>query len=53
VLVWVLVPADLSHAGVMMFNIGMVNNSMNCCLPVVVDEMNVRINGSMSIGTSG
>jgi hypothetical protein len=50
---WVFVPVDLSHAGVMMYNLAMFNNSMTCCLPVVVDEMNVRINGSMSIGTAG
>lgn len=45
--------AGTSHVGVLMHNMNMSLTAIACTLPLVVDEMNVRINGSMSVGTPG
>lgn len=45
--------AGTSHVGVLMHNMNMSLTAIGCTLPLVVDEMNVRINGSMSVGTPG
>jgi len=36
----------------MLCNIGMPQSASSCVLPTVIDEMNVRINGSMGVGTA-
>jgi hypothetical protein len=41
-----------SQLGTLLCNLGLLDNSLSFCSSVVIDEMNVRLNGSMSIGTA-
>lgn len=59
---WLLSEAGYSHLevfdvgqsqmGTLLCNLGFVNNAMSFASPIVVEEMNVRLNGSMSVGTA-
>lgn len=42
----------MAHTGVVMANLNMPLNCGSCCVQTVIDELQVRGNGSMSIGTA-
>lgn len=44
--------AGQSQIGTLMCNLGFVDNAMSFASPMVVEEMNVRLNGSMPVGTA-